>query len=268
MYLRTAQRYWRRASVAHGGNAAHGGCAAHRRRCLGAASTGERSSVGAFAPIVLATLLLGGCATSHIGSEWPCPASQGTPCTSVSAADPARAAPAAARSAGSGVAAGEVAAGGVAAGNHPKKSQRPPYRADENEGAVRVRDSDNRPGRSSGKCSGGCRPFAWLRRLVANDAAEAASDRRGEHVTENAEGSDSEAHAAEARLPPDLSPAGLPSARLPSAGPPSADLPPARLRTEEVVGRIWIAPYVDERDVYHEARWVRVVLHPARWRLR
>ena len=39
------------------------------------------------------------------------------------------------------------------------------------------------------------------------------------------------------------------------------------LRTPEVIGRIWIAPYVDAEGVYREASWVRVVLQPARWRL-
>ena len=37
-------------------------------------------------------------------------------------------------------------------------------------------------------------------------------------------------------------------------------------RTSEVLGRIWIAPYVDASGVYHEASWVRVVLEPAGWR--
>ena len=37
-------------------------------------------------------------------------------------------------------------------------------------------------------------------------------------------------------------------------------------RTPEVLGRIWIAPYVDGDGAYHEASWVRVVLEPARWR--
>ena len=39
------------------------------------------------------------------------------------------------------------------------------------------------------------------------------------------------------------------------------------LRTEEVVARIWIAPFVDTDGVYREAAWVRVVLEPAGWRV-
>ena len=37
-------------------------------------------------------------------------------------------------------------------------------------------------------------------------------------------------------------------------------------RTPEVLGRIWIAPYVDTSGVYHEASWVRVVIEPADWK--
>ena len=37
-------------------------------------------------------------------------------------------------------------------------------------------------------------------------------------------------------------------------------------RTPEVLGRIWIAPYVDTAGAYHEASWVRVVIEPAGWR--
>ncbi len=36
-------------------------------------------------------------------------------------------------------------------------------------------------------------------------------------------------------------------------------------RTPAVLGRIWIAPYVDTSGVYHEASWVRVVIEPAGW---
>ena len=38
------------------------------------------------------------------------------------------------------------------------------------------------------------------------------------------------------------------------------------LRTGEVVGRIWIAPFVDAGGVYREGAWVRAVLAPAGWR--
>ena len=41
----------------------------------------------------------------------------------------------------------------------------------------------------------------------------------------------------------------------------------ASLRIPEVLGRIWIAPFVDADGIYREAHWVRVVLAPAGWRL-
>ena len=39
------------------------------------------------------------------------------------------------------------------------------------------------------------------------------------------------------------------------------------LRTKERIARIWIAPYVDARNNYHEGYWVRAVIKPAGWRL-
>ena len=39
------------------------------------------------------------------------------------------------------------------------------------------------------------------------------------------------------------------------------------LRTDEVVARIWIAPFVDANGVYREAAHVRAVLEPAGWRV-
>lgn len=39
------------------------------------------------------------------------------------------------------------------------------------------------------------------------------------------------------------------------------------LRTKERIARIWIAPYVDAQNNYHEGYWVRAVIKPASWRL-
>ena len=47
----------------------------------------------------------------------------------------------------------------------------------------------------------------------------------------------------------------------------STGRPVAGLRTEEVVARIWIAPFVDANGVYREASHVRAVLEPAGWRV-
>lgn len=53
--------------------------------------------------------------------------------------------------------------------------------------------------------------------------------------------------------------------------PPASDETPVEpnenLRTKERIARIWIAPYVDARNNYHEGYWVRAVIEPAGWRL-
>ena len=43
--------------------------------------------------------------------------------------------------------------------------------------------------------------------------------------------------------------------------------PNENFRTKERIARIWIAPYVDARNNYHEGYWVRAVIKPASWRL-
>ena len=88
-------------------------------------------------------------------------------------------------------------------------------------------------------------------------AGETAAAETGE-LAEAAESTgttpeDSPATAAAAAAPPT-------SAAL--LAPPGPDA----LRTGEVVGRIWIAPFVDAGGVYREGAWVRAVLAPARWR--
>lgn len=64
-------------------------------------------------------------------------------------------------------------------------------------------------------------------------------------------------------------PPGANAADVPAQGEPvrAKEADSANLRTPEVIGRIWIAPYVDDAGMYHEAAWVRVVIEPARWRL-
>ena len=232
MYLRT-------------GSAAHGRWTAHRRWWERTVDMCKRAGTGAIAPIVPIALLLGGCATSHVGSEWPCPASQGTPCTSVSAADPARA-----------PAEGRVVGNAVAGGDYPEESQRSLYRPDDNGEIARARKSGKDTNRASERCLGGCRPFEWLGRLTGIAPRLEDGESTPADAPENAREENALPESPSAG-PADLSPAGVPS----------AGLPPARLRTEEVVGRIWLAPYVDGEGVYHEASWVRVVLEPARWRL-
>lgn len=38
-----------------------------------------------------------------------------------------------------------------------------------------------------------------------------------------------------------------------------------RYRVPEVVGRLWIAPYLDESNILHESRYVHFVVMPAHW---
>lgn len=166
----------------------------------------KRTATGTAVALLLCTGALGGCATSHIGSDWPCPVNQGTPCTSVSAADPAGASTA-------GAGAWQPDPGTPASGA----------------GTVRT-----------DRCPQGCRPFAWLGRLLSRApeaSASAEPDGSGESRIADSSGMETQRVAA-------------------------------AQRTAEVIGRIWIAPYVDDSGVYHEASWVRVVLEPARWRLR
>ena len=152
----------------------------------------------AAAALAAAGLLAGGCATTHVGDDWQCPVTQGVPCQSVVAADPARDA----------------------------------TRAQE---AVATADDER-----SQPCAKGCRPFGWLRRALAGSKA-LADNNDAMAESEPSTGPDSgEPHAGEA---------GNGDLRLP-----------------ETVGRIWIAPYVDDESIYHEAAWVRVVLRPARWK--
>ena len=93
-------------------------------------------------------------------------------------------------------------------------------------------------------CDGGCGPFAWLRELLGPDGEASGTDL-----------------APEAPVPP---------ARTGPASGQDGEVPstvPASLRTPEVLGRIWIAPFVDADGIYREAHWVRVVLEPAGWKL-
>lgn len=179
---------------------------------------------------------LGGCATTNIGDDWQCPLAQGSPCLTVPAADPA--APADSNRMPPTPDANRTTGRSPFAGRSPSAGRRPAYWPEGNtadSGRTRTADGSEN-GRVS--CNAWCRPFAWLRGRrtdeTAGDAAEAAVET-----------------AVEVDVAAAVAPAGAPD----------------DLRTPEVVGRIWIAPYVDANGVYREASWVRVVLEPARWRL-
>ena len=184
--------------------------------------------------LALGAPLLGGCAASHVGNAWQCPLIQGQPCVSVADADPAGAG---ARQ--TGAREGNTEAGLATADRTVPVSETPLYRT-----ATAAEDGEDdtaaQPSRRG--CRGGCRPFAWLRRL-------------GRYRTD----ASPEPDVGEADF--DAGGAGEP-VEMPLTDTPEV----VDLRTPEVIGRIWIAPYVDGLGVYHEASWVRVVFEPAGWK--
>ncbi len=106
-------------------------------------------------------------------------------------------------------------------------------------------------------CDGGFDPFGWLARLFTPETADREKTATSDPVR---------------LLPPetlalDALAAGPDSPELLAGGETSRDVQDD-LRTDEVVARIWIAPFVDADGVYREASWVRAVLEPAGWRLK
>ena len=180
--------------------------------------------------LALGAPLLGGCAASHVGNAWQCPLVQGQPCVSVADADPAGAG--ARRTSARQTGAREGNTGAVPV------SETPLYRAAPAED--RADDRAAQPSRTG--CRGSCRPFAWLRRLGRHGTEAPPDGGVGEADTDTGEPGE----------PPEML----------HADTAAVD----DLRTPEVIGRIWIAPYVDAHGVYHEASWVRVVFEPAGWK--
>ena len=210
----------------------------------------KRTRGAAISAALLTALLLAGCSSGHVGESWQCPLAEAGTCDSVASADPAVPDPGAARTSVPG------------------------------EPLWRVRDGDagTVPPENAAPCRtecGGFDPFARLARLFGGETA----------------GGDETAAIGPVRLVPveAPAPATLPAGAIPAnptpgaaepdtaalaAGPDAAELH-ARgdgpsggdLRTDEVVARIWIAPFVDADGVYREASHVRVVLEPAGWRL-
>ncbi len=210
------------------------------------------------AAIVLAGLVLAGCSGANVGSSWQCPLAQGGTCDSVAGADPA------------------VAQAAPADGMTIRE---PLYRA---RGGARPE-----PAARSCKvdCDAGFDPFGWLVRLFETDPDP--EDRPGLDPGAGARDGGEDSRPADAgpmKIAPGTGAASTPGAgadpavgsaidtpALP-AGPETAAKrgalePDAGLRTEEVVARIWIAPFVDANGVYREGSHVRVVLEPAGWRV-
>ena len=195
----------------------------------------------------LAALLLAGCSTGHIGESWQCPLAEGGTCDSVAAADPA------------------VPDAGV--GNTVLAEPLWRVRGDVRAGAPAV-GPDAKPPCEAG-CDGGFDPFAWFIRLFdAHDNGGARPAATGAGPAAEAPPAAPANTASRTTLP---AAAALPAEQPSLQGEPAvAEDEPASddLRTEEVVARIWIAPFVDADGVYREASHVRVVLEPAGWRLK
>ena len=184
------------------------------------------------AMIVLGALALGGCSGTNVGSSWQCPLALGGTCDSVATADPA--APDAA----------------------------PADRMTIREPLYRVRGA--RPEPAAQPCEGGCDfdPFAWLVRLfeTPDSDGEAGSwpdDAGPMKIAPETGTAPSQTAGADPAIESATGTPALPVGPEPSAA----------LRTEEVVARIWIAPFVDANGLYREGSHVRVVLEPAGWRV-
>ena len=213
---------------------------------------------------LLGALALAGCSSGNIGESWQCPLAKGGSCDSIAAADPA--------------VPNQNAASGTVLGE-------PLWR-------VRGSAPASEPGGQAPEaaceagCGGGFDPFGWLWRLIADidgggespaagqpEPATAGAEREAppaRAVPEAALASPAASEAAESR-PVEPAAAVLPAGQPSLQGEPAAakDGPRADdLRTNEIVARIWIAPFVDGDGVYREASHVRVVLEPAGWRLK
>ena len=190
------------------------------------------------AMIVLGALALGGCSGTNVGSSWQCPLARGGTCDSVVTADPAV----------------PQAASAPDAALADRMTIREPL--------YRVRGA--RPEPAAQPCEEGCDfdPFAWLVRLfeTADSDGEAGSwpdDAGPMKIAPGAGAAPSQTAGADPAIE---SATGTPALRV---GPE----PSAALRTEEVVARIWIAPFVDANGLYREGSHVRAVLEPAGWRV-
>ena len=181
--------------------------------------------------LALGAPLLGGCAASHVGNTWQCPLIQGQPCVSVADADPAGAGAQRTGARQTGARAGNTGAIPV--------SEPPLYRT---ASIARDRTGETAAAPPRPGCRAGCRAFAWLRRLGRHGTEAPPDGGVGEADTDTGEPGE----------PPEMPHAGTPAV--------------GDLRTPEVIGRIWIAPYVDAHGVYHEASWVRVVFEPSGWK--
>ena len=176
-----------------------------------------------------ALLALAGCSGTNVGSEWQCPMAQGKACVSVADADPA-------------VAKSAAGAMTIRKPLHVRRAAAAPAAARSAATAGASKDGKD--------CRGTCNPFSWLAGLFGAQEAAAEDGLSDAVPDESVPEAERDIEAA-------------PVSAVPAVPAPGDD----DLRTGEVVGRIWIAPFVDAAGVYREAGWVRVVIAPARWRL-
>lgn len=186
-----------------------------------------------------AALALSGCAATHVGEDWQCPIAQSEVCTSVADADPAVR---------------------EARETEPLAPHGPLYRPrGENGAAGTAAAAPAGPG-----CESDCGPLAWLGRLfdrLAGDGAGGAPSASMGTPDMSAAMDD-----AAASPPPPVDGGAAEAVDVAAASSPAAGLGGAP-RAPEVLGRVWIAPFVDAGGIYREGAWVRLVIEPARWRL-
>ena len=189
------------------------------------------------AAALFGALVVAGCSSTHVGESWQCPLAQGASCESVAAADPAVPA---------------RAEGGTAKGV-PTPLYR--VRAEPDPAGPRATARAGKP------CDTDCGPFAWLARLFGAGGDGATTGGRKAGNGADGDASDDIAVQAASRL--------VMEDTLPLSV--DDDTPPIDtaddLREAEVIGRIWIAPFVDADGIYREGAYVRAVLAPAGWKL-
>ena len=184
---------------------------------------------------LLAALALAGCSRGHVGESWQCPLATGGSCGSVAAVDPA---------------VPETAGGAVLDAPLWKPRDNAPGASDAFEGTA-----------CTANCGHGSGPFGWLGRLLGGEDGEGRDAARDSGLVLEGGTSESVESASDS-----LASSALPAEPALALHDTDGNGPDRDgLRTDEVVARIWIAPFVDGNGVYREAGHVRVVLEPADW---
>ncbi len=202
------------------------------------------------AAIGTAALVLAGCSAIHTGDGWQCPLAQGSVCTNVAEADPA-----------------------LQAAPPPEFAIRAPLHRERATAMgtgteIRNRDSET----VTSPCSEACNPFAWLARLFGGEAepSEAAAIESatvdGAGPETDPEPMDVAGSATDKAVKETATDDAIPADPSRSSQFSDDGNPFDRLRVPETVARIWIAPFVDDGNVWHEGHWVHAVIAPARWR--